>query len=63
MGIKVTLSFFGVLRLIFFGLFWSPIQYVLQPIKKMKISSGSRKSVKMLLRLRLPFLVNKFASD
>jgi len=36
---------------------------MLHPIKKIKISSGSRKSVKMLLRLRLPFLVTKFASD
>jgi len=32
-------------------------------MRKMKISPGRRKSVKMLLRLRLPFLAFKFAPD
>ena len=63
-GIKVTLSFLGgALRFVFPVLFWSPIQYMLQPMRKMKNSIGRRKSVKMLLRLRLPFLAFKFAPD
>jgi hypothetical protein len=66
-GIKVTLSFFDgtlcfVFSVLFFGLFWSPIQHMLQPMRKIKISTGRRKSVIMLLRLRLPFLA-KFAPD
>jgi len=31
-GKKVTLSFFGAARFFSFGLFWSPIQYWLQPM-------------------------------
>jgi len=31
-GKRVTLSFFGAVRFFGFGLFWSPIQYWLQPM-------------------------------
>jgi hypothetical protein len=58
-GKKVTFSFSGAFRFTRRGLFWSPIQYMLQPMKKMKIKAGRSRSAMVFLRLR--FLIGKFA--
>jgi len=63
MGMMVTLSFSGGLRCVLSVLFWLPIQYMHQPMMKMKMSSGRSIILTALLRLRLLFEVANIAPD
>lgn len=62
-GVMVMLSFFGGLRCVFCVLFWSPLQYMHQPMMNMNASAGKRIIIMALLRLRLLFDVPITAPD
>ena len=59
-GKRVTFSFFGSFRSASFWSFLSPVQYMLQPMKKRKINAGRSRIAKELVRFRLRFLAAKF---
>jgi hypothetical protein len=62
-GMMVMVSFFGGLRCVFSVLFWSPMQYMHQPMMNMNASAGRRSIIRALLRLRLLFNVPIIAPD
>jgi len=59
-GKIVTPSSFGALGFSDSDLFRLLIKNMLQPIKKIKMSAGKKRSTMMFLRLRVPFSVANF---